>query len=125
MPPKRNKYGSITVTGVGVSSAQAAADRARAHQSTRLAQQDSIEHAERLQADKPFDIAYDTEDILPVSALAVDYENAKTLDALGVPVYLIREMYNHDPDMLEALAMHYEPMPSNWIADEEYNTYGS
>ena len=125
LPPKRNKYGSITVTGVGVSSAQAAADRARAHQSTRLAQQDSIEHAERLQADKPFDIAYDTEDILPVSALAVDYENAKTLDALGVPVYLIREMYNHDPDMLEALAMHYEPMPSNWIADEEYNTYGS
>jgi len=118
LPPKRTHTTTF-------STVPAACNAARSTQSTRLAQQDSIEHAERVQHDRLFDIAYDTESILPVSALAVDYENAKTLEALGVPVHIIRDMYNHDPDMLEALAMHYEPMPNTWIADEEYNTYGS
>ena len=106
--------------------AQAVADRARANQSTRLAQQEAIEHAERVQYDRNFDIAYDTEDLLPVSALHVDYENAKTCESLGIPNHLIRELYNHDPDLLDAIAMHYEPMPTEWLANSEENyTNGS
>ena len=72
------------------------------------------------------DIAYDTEDIIPVSALHQDYENAKTCESLGIPVHIIRDLYNHDPDILDTLAIHYEPMPTEWLANnEESYTNGS
>jgi len=122
LPPKRKptkytaSYGTVS----------AACNAARSKQSTRLAQQEAIEHAERVQYDTNFDIAYDTEDLLPVSAQHIDYENAKTCESLGVPVHIIRDMYNHDPDLLDAVAMHYEPMPTEWLAGNEENyTNGS
>ena len=116
-PPKHTaSYGTVS----------AACNAARSNQSTRLAQQEAIEHAERVQYDTNFDIAYDTEDLLPVSAQHIDYENAKTCESLGVPVHIIRDMYNHDPDLLDAVAMHYEPMPTEWLAGNEENyTNGS
>lgn len=122
LPPKRKPPKYTTSYGT----VSAACNAARSSQSTRLAQQEAIEHAERVQYDRNFDIAYDTEDILPVSAQHVDYENAKTCESLGVPVHIIRDMYNHDPDLLDAVAMHYEPMPTEWLAGNEENyTNGS
>ena len=123
LPPTKTKK---VYSGVGFSTVTAACSTARSNQSTRLAQQDAIEHAERVQNDQRFDIAYDSDSIIPVDALHVDYENAKCVEAMGVPAHLIRDMYHHDPDMLECLAVHYDPMPVEWIASSEENyTNGS
>lgn len=111
MPPKPAK----SYTGAGFKSVTAACNAARSGQSTRLAQQDAIELEERLSYERSFDISYDTEDILPVSAQMCDYENAKTCEALGIPTYMIRDMYNHDPELLDSIAQHYEPDPTVYI----------
>lgn len=122
LPPQRKPKKFTTSFGT----VSAACSAARSKQSPRLAQQDSLEHAERVQYDTNFDIAYDTEDLLPVEAQHVDYENAKTCESLGLPPSMIRDMYHHDPDLLDAVAMHYEPMPTEWLAGNEENyTNGS
>ena len=116
LPPTKTKK---VYSGVGYSTVTAACSAARSNQSTRLAQQDALELAERTQYDTNFDIAYDNYDIIPIDACHQDYENAKTCESQGLPPALIRSMYDHDPDLLDAVAMNYEPMPAEFFMTQE------